>query len=352
LRGPEDVEWLERLEVEHDNMRAALSWARERGEDEVALRLAGALGWFWESHGHYSEGRRWLEEALAQDDRASVAARVKALDRLSGLVSDQDLDRGEALAQEGLKLSQQAGLGGAVAAESLRTLGWIAMQRGDYVQMKEVFEESLRLSQDADDKWGIVDAILGLAIAIDSLDDSERGKELFQEGIGLARELGYASALARFLLSLGYTLLLEGDYERGAALNEEAVAVFRERGYKGDFELALGNLGWAALLQGDYDRARTSYQESLTLCKELGDKWVASESLDGMACIAAAKEKPSGRPGCSEQRRGCMRRVATTIRPGSSRYGSRTWPMPAPDWMRRHGKRRGLKGERCLWSRQ
>ena len=93
---------------------------------------AGALGWFWGAHGHYSEGRRWLEEALAQDDRASMAARVKALDRLSALVSDQDLDRAEALAQEGLKLSEQAGLGGAVAAEFLRTLGWIAMTRGDY----------------------------------------------------------------------------------------------------------------------------------------------------------------------------------------------------------------------------
>jgi predicted ATPase/DNA-binding SARP family transcriptional activator len=290
LQGPEDVEWLDRLEVEHDNMRAALSWALERGEDEVALRLAGALGWFWVSHGHYSEGRRWLEEALVQDEQASVAARVKALERLSGLVSDQgDLDQAEALAQVGLKLSEQAGLGGTMAAEFLRTLGWIAMIRGDYARMKEVFEESLRLSRDADDKWGIADAILGLGTAIDSLDDRERGKELYQEGIGLARELGYASALARFLLSLGYKLLLEGDYERGAALNEEAIAVFREHGYKGDFELALDNLGWAALLQGDYDRARTSYQESLTLCKELGDKSVASESLDGMACIAAAE---------------------------------------------------------------
>jgi predicted ATPase/DNA-binding SARP family transcriptional activator/DNA-binding CsgD family transcriptional regulator len=291
LQGPEDVEWLERLEVEHDNMRAALSWALQRGEDEVALRLAGALGWFWESHGHYSEGRRWLEEALAQDDRVSMAARVKALDRLSELVSDQqDLDRAEALAQEGLKLSEQAGLGGAVAAEFLRTLGWIAMERGDYARMKEVFEESLRLSRDADNKWGIADALLGLGTAIHSLDDRERGKELYQEGIGLARELGYAPGLARFLLSLGYTLLLEGDYERGAALNEEAAALFRERGYKGGgLELALDNLGWAALLQGDYDRARTSYQESLTLCKELGDKVIASESLEGMACIAAAE---------------------------------------------------------------
>ena len=89
LQGPEDVEWLERLEVEHDNMRAALSWALEQRRGRGGLRLAGALGWFWEAHGHYSEGRRWLEEALAQDDRASMAARVKALDRLSVLVSDQ-----------------------------------------------------------------------------------------------------------------------------------------------------------------------------------------------------------------------------------------------------------------------
>ena len=291
LRGPEDVEWLERLEAEHDNMRAALSWALERGEVELRLHLAGALGWFWEAHGHYSEGRRWLEEALAQDNRASVAARVKALDRLSVLVRGQrDLDRAEALAREGLKLSEQAGLGGSVAAMFLRTLGWIAMIRGDYAQMKEVFEGSLGLSRDADDKWGIADSLRGLGITIDSLDDRERGKELFQEGIGLARELGYAPALARFLLSLGYILLLEGDYERGAALNEEAAALLKERDYKGgSLELALDNLGWAALLQGDYDRARTSYQESLTLCKELGDKWIASESLEGMACIAAAE---------------------------------------------------------------
>jgi predicted ATPase/DNA-binding SARP family transcriptional activator/DNA-binding CsgD family transcriptional regulator len=290
LRGPEDVEWLERLEVEHYNMRAALSWALEQGVDEVALRLAGALGWFWEAHGHFSEGRRWLEEALAQDDQASIAARVKALDPLSVLVSgQQDLDRGEALAQEGLKLSEQAGLGGAEAAMFLRTFGWIAMVRGDYARMNEVFEESLGLSRDADDKWGIAYSLLGLGTALSSLDDRERGKELYQEGIGLARELCYAPVLARFLFSLGYILLLEGAYERGAALNEEAVAVFREHGYKGGFELALNSLGWAALLQGDHDRARTSYQECLTLCKELRNKRTASESLEGIACIAAAE---------------------------------------------------------------
>ena len=82
LRGAEDVEWLERLEAEHDNLRAALSWVLERGEAELGLRLAGALWPFWEAHGHYSEGRRWLEEALEKGGQASAAARAKVLEGL------------------------------------------------------------------------------------------------------------------------------------------------------------------------------------------------------------------------------------------------------------------------------
>src|SRR5215207_1559152 len=132
LRGPEDVEWLERLEAEHDNLRAALSWALERGEAELALRLAGALWRFWEARGLYSEGHRWLEEALAKANGASAAARAKALEGEGWLVYHSgQVDQAVIAAREGLKLSEQAGLGGAVAASFLRLLGWMAMLRGD-----------------------------------------------------------------------------------------------------------------------------------------------------------------------------------------------------------------------------
>jgi hypothetical protein len=103
------MQWLERLEAEHDNLRATLSWALEPREPQLGLRLAGALWMFWHAHGHYGEGRKWLEEALAKDNRASVAARLKALEGVFWLTYDQqDLDRAEAAAQEGLELSADA----------------------------------------------------------------------------------------------------------------------------------------------------------------------------------------------------------------------------------------------------
>jgi predicted ATPase/DNA-binding SARP family transcriptional activator/DNA-binding CsgD family transcriptional regulator len=290
LWGPEDMEWLERLEVEHDNLRAALSWTLERGEAEPGLRLAGALWTFWEAHGHYREGRRWLEKALPKDGRASAAARAKALEGFGWLVFRAgEMNRAVVAAEEGLELSEDAGLGGAVRAKFLGLLGWLVEVQGHHARAKELLEEGLILSRDVDDKFGIADTLLMLGSTMSSLGERKRERKLHEDGIALSRELGYVRTLGRLLFSVGYGLLLEGDYERGAALNEEAAALYRERGYKGGLEFVLDNLGWAALLQDDHERAKTSYEESLMLCKELGDRWTASESLEGLACVAGVR---------------------------------------------------------------
>ncbi len=110
LRGPDQLEWLERLEAEHDNMRAALTWASERNEAEVALRLGSALSWFWSVRGYYSEGRRWLEEALAIDGRGAPEVRAMALAGAGELASEQgDLDRAKGAYEEGLELLEHEG---------------------------------------------------------------------------------------------------------------------------------------------------------------------------------------------------------------------------------------------------
>jgi predicted ATPase/class 3 adenylate cyclase len=288
LWGPEDVEWLERLEAEHDNMRAALSWALEREEDaELVLRLAGALWRFWEARGYYNEGRKWLEEALEKEGRAPAAVRAKALVAVGWLAHAQvDLDRAEAAAQEGLELSDEVEIGSSLAASFRILLGIAARIRGDYERAKDLVKESLKLSQEAHDKLGVAHALLELGNASDDLDEA---KNFYEEAITVCREVGYAVRLADILGSLGYISLLEGDYARAVELNEESAALRREHGYKGRLEYDLDNLGWAALLQGDHGRARTSFGESLTLCKELREKMIASESLEGLACVVAAE---------------------------------------------------------------
>jgi predicted ATPase/DNA-binding SARP family transcriptional activator/DNA-binding CsgD family transcriptional regulator len=290
LSGPEDAAWLSRVQAEHNNIRAVLSWALDRGDIEVGLRLAGALWQFWEARGHYGEGKRWLEEALEKDDRASATARAKALEGLSWLTYRRgDTHRAEATAKEGLELSAEARLGERLLACFKSILGQVADIRGDYAHATNLYGESLELYRQAEDKLGFARTLHDLGNVSSARREYERAKEFYEESLALSRELGGAELLGGILVSWGYMCLLEGDYERGAALNEEAAALYRGRGYKGGLDYVLDNLGWAALLQGDYERARTSYRESLMLCKELGEKMIAAESLEGLACVVGSK---------------------------------------------------------------
>lgn len=292
LHGPDDAEWLERLGTEHDNLRGALSWASERREAELGLRLAGALWHFWEARGNYSEGKRWLERFIRLDLQTSAYARAKALEGLAWFTYRQgDTERAKSIAENGLRLSREANLSGAWAANFLRLLGWMVDRQGEHERAHELLEQSLKLSREADDKVGIARSMLELGTTAYTLGDRKRAKKLYEAGIAVSRELGYTLGLVDILNNMGWTLLYEGDYERARALNEEAAALLRERGYETGLEHALDNLGWVALLQGDPDRAGASYAASLRLSKEQGDKLVAASSFEGLACVAGVREK-------------------------------------------------------------
>jgi predicted ATPase len=291
LREPEQEAWFERLELEHNNMRAALTWAIEQRNSELGLRLAGALWRFWWMRGYFDEGRRWLDEVLAEGG-GTLPARLKVLDGVSWLANAQgDLDRAEEAAEEGLRSSDEAGIEGSVAASFRGTLGDVAQNRGDPEKAKRLFEESVRLYREAKDRWGVAWALGGLGNLFNVREDYERAKELYEEGLALSRELGQSELQSAYLISLGHVSLLEGDFERAIALNEEAAALHQERGRRGGLEFALDNLGWAALLHGDHDRAETIHKESLALCRDLGDKYIGAESLEGLACAAGARRE-------------------------------------------------------------
>src|SRR5829696_4918744 len=153
VRGSEAATWLERLEAEHDNMREALSWALGQEKVELGLRLAGALWRFWWMRSHYSEGRRWLENALAVDRRGSPSARAMALAGIGEIASQQgDLDQAQEACEEGLKLLAREATEAKIYL--LLPLGKVARMREDYTWATQVNEESVALSREKRDTWG------------------------------------------------------------------------------------------------------------------------------------------------------------------------------------------------------
>jgi predicted ATPase/class 3 adenylate cyclase len=293
LKGPHQLEWLKRLETEHDNMRAALSWALDRKEAEVALKLGGALWWFWSVRDYYSEGRRWLEEALAIEGRVSPEVRAMALAGVGSLALDQgDLDRAKEACEEGLELlGHEAKEASEAKLNLLAWLGWVAWRREEHGQASELFEEGLDLSREIRDIWWIATSLSNLAVVSYSQGDYERATELYEESMDFLREQGNKHSLAINLNNLAMVVYSQGDLRRAAQLTEEAVALLRELGSRGDLALGLYNLGWIALLQDDLGKAADLYTESLSLSWEIGRNPLVQWSLEGLACLAGAQGK-------------------------------------------------------------
>jgi tetratricopeptide (TPR) repeat protein len=291
LRGPDQLEWLERLEAEHDNMRAALSWALGRKEVEVALRLGGALCFFWSTRGYNSEGRRWLQEALAMEDRGSPEVRAMALAGAGGLAWEQgDFDRAKEACEEGLELLEHEAREASEAKLWLLIyLGWVVRERGEHGQAQQLFEEGLALSRQMRDTWWLATFLLYLAIVPHYLGDYERATELNEESMDLFREQGDKRSLAYCLNNLAMMVYSQGDLGRAAQLTEEAVALFRELRARGDVALGPDNLGWIALLQNNLGRAANLYRESLSLSWDTGMNQEIQSALEGLACLAGAK---------------------------------------------------------------
>jgi tetratricopeptide (TPR) repeat protein len=291
LRGPHQLEWLEKLEAEHDNMRAALSWALERKEVEVALRLGGALGWFWSMRGYLSEGRRWLEEGLAIEGRVSPEVRAMALAGAGELAFEQgDLDRAKEAYDEGLELLEHEGREPSEAKPLLLgLLGWVEWEREDYRRAKQLFEEGLALSREMRAPWWLASSLSNLALVSYSLGDYERATELYDESMDLFREQGDKQSLAYCLNNLAMLVYSQGDLGRAAQLTEESVALHRELGIRGGVSVGLYNLGWMALLQDDLGRAADLYRESLSLAWDIGMNLTVQSALEGFACVAGAQ---------------------------------------------------------------
>ncbi|MGH2376731.1 MAG: ATP-binding protein, partial [bacterium] len=292
LQGPKHKVWLGRLEREHDNLRAVLEWSLERGDAEVGLRLAGALWWLWFVHGHWREGRQWLERALSRSSAAGVAgtaARAKAIYAAAALAWRQwDHGRAAALAQEGLTLCRDLGdrLGIAI---SLTILGQVALRQGNLERAHAAFVESQALYREIGHTWGIAATLLALGFAADAQNDSTHAVVLYEESARLFRELGEKWGLAMALRQLGQNAIFAGDYARATTLLEESLMLCQELGDTAGIAYAQNPLGIAARSQGDYARAASLHQASLNLYRQLGDNGGIAYTLSHLGMLACRR---------------------------------------------------------------
>jgi predicted ATPase len=284
LQTAEQAAWISRLEAEHDNLRAALSWSLEHGAAEEGLRLTGALARFWYLRGYLSEGRRWLEQTLACG--GAPATRAAAL-RGAGLLAwhQSDLEPAVAMFEESLALSRQLGDRHSMAL-ALNNLGGVADLQGDFTRAAGLYEESLALRRAVGDRWGIAAALNNLGSLSRKVGEFSRATELLGESLALLRELGDRVALSTVLNNMGGLAQSQGDITRAATLYEESLAIKRELGDKRGAALALNNLGGVRQEQGDCALATSLHQEALDLRRELGDTEGIATSLVNLGSVA------------------------------------------------------------------
>jgi tetratricopeptide (TPR) repeat protein len=282
LAGPDAAAWLARLDAEHDNLRAALGWAREQGDAVTALRLAGALGRYWAQRGHLSEGRQWCAQALAlpvatgADSRLVRVRCLVAAGRLA--IGQAAYDEAESWTTEAVALARTHG-DAAVLAAALNTQGLLARGRDRYADAARAHEDALAQARSAGHRGEEAAALLGLAYAAMFTGDLARAGALTEESLAAARASQDRLVLAQALFFLGWGASNAGAYERAEALGTEALGLFADLGEAGEAQFVLGTI---ALFSGDNARAAACFELSLAERRDRGDEHTAARHLGGL----------------------------------------------------------------------
>ena len=292
LFGEEQSAEFDRLEREHENLRAALQWFMEREEPESALRMSGALVRFWSVRGYVSEGRKWLEGALAIGEHVKASIRAKALNGVGWLAfMRSDYERAEGSCEAALELYRELG-DARSAALSLHRLGQVASRRDNPARARALLEESLVLYRQVGDKGGLAYSLMVLAGMYDSREEAAQARALLEESLELFKETGNKEGRAWSLWALGRVVLSQDNIARARSLLDEGLALFKELNLKEGIAQMLGLLGQVSLRAGDHVTALSLLNESLALARELGSQLYIGSVLILLARVAVAQHDP------------------------------------------------------------
>lgn len=237
LVGPEQLDYINRLSVEHDNLRAALAWTIETGEAEIGLRLAGALTFFWDAGGFLGEGQHWLTQVL----------------RLPHPNADTRETR-------------------LMRAKALTARGNLARNQGNFPGVDAAMQEALAIWRECESEKGTAEALQILATIAYSHDDSKTARKYLHEGLVLARRLQDRLLMALTLHNLGNIALANCQWKKAFSYYTESLALYRAKGNGSRSARILNNLGLVARYQSEYKTALTIFHEAMETCRELSDR--------------------------------------------------------------------------------
>jgi predicted ATPase/DNA-binding CsgD family transcriptional regulator len=342
--GQEQQAWCDRLEQDHDNLRAALEWLLDGKEAVLTLQFCNALWWFWLTRAHVREGQTFLEKALAASEEVATSARAEAFRQLGILFEMMgEYQQAEKPCEEALALFRE--LEDPAGAASARfALGQVAADLDEYSRACALLQEALTFFREAGDPVGCHFVLAHLTMVYTQQGEYDKARTYGEECVAFAKQLGDKDTFAFDLLILGKALfvsqaaytalepvleeyfslapgerdpvsmvapdhletitpttrmygrlillgqlaLSQGDVIKAQALFHESLAFFRAQGYRREIAESLAALGQVAAVQQDYATALDRYEEGLLLARKADSKCNVATCLEGMAGVLAA----------------------------------------------------------------
>jgi len=286
LTGPGQTEWLDRLEREHDNLRATLRYFAESEAMAEVGRMAAALRRFWYFHGHLSEGLAWTETGLQHRDKipaSFIAKMLQGLGTFYWVIGDGAETRRSY--SESLAIYRALDYKQGIAAV-LNNLGITMTALGDYDGPVPLYLESLQILKDIGDEWSVCVTLSNLGLSALNRGLYEEAEGYLTQSLELRRSLKDRQGEAQSLNNLGLVARCKGDYEQARALHALSLQTFRDLGDRWSVALTLANLGHMALESHDEagaDEAMRLFKESLVLHRDLDARPGVADCFEGLA---------------------------------------------------------------------
>jgi predicted ATPase/transcriptional regulator with XRE-family HTH domain len=285
IRGPEQVQWMDRIEIELENFRAALEWCVSNQNTEQALQLLNALDWPWWLRGRSTEIRDWFEKIRkmpdSPDQRVAFVSLLNQMGRQSWLSGN--IEDARSVLEESCSLSLQIGeQGERIRAEALAILGMVSFfNEIDRQGANSLIEHGLAIYQKSGDKWGIALTTFMLGIVGDDLALSR-----LQLSLNLFEQLGDLWGIGRVSQNLGQLYLKMGDYLQAQRYFEQHLEIDTKLRFSLGTAIALGNLGELFCRLGDYVQAENFLMKSVDQCHQFGLKNDAAFYLIRLGIVA------------------------------------------------------------------